>query len=99
MLGDHLVGGPGNDILDGKGGDDVLTGGGGSDLFVFKGGYGNDTIADFSAAQGDKVDLSAFPDLYYLQYVLADAVQSGANTVIPCQGAARSPSTTWRCPR
>lgn len=37
----------GNDILDGKKGNDTLNGGDGSDTFVFKTGYGHDTITLF----------------------------------------------------
>ena len=58
---DTLIGGSGNDILDGKGAPsgqhDTLTGGAGSDIFVFGQGYGAETITDFdqgnSAAQGN----------------------------------------------
>ncbi len=60
----------GDDKLYGGKGNDVLHGGGGNDLFVFEGkGFGNDVIADFSRAEGnrDKIDLSqmkvAFEDL------------------------------------
>ena len=70
----HLWGGAGNDTLDGDDGDDVLvggagadtlTGGAGADRFVFQVGDldadpgRSDTIADFSRAAGDKIDLSA----------------------------------------
>ena len=37
----------GADRLEGKGGNDMLIGGQGSDTFVFKPGFGRDTIADF----------------------------------------------------
>jgi len=37
----------GNDTLDGGKGRDVLTGGRGQDVFLFKKGYGKDTITDF----------------------------------------------------
>ncbi len=65
---DTLNGGRGNDILDGYGGKgerDVLIGGAGADQFVLgKGpqsyylGDGYATIADFSAAAGDRIKLS-----------------------------------------
>lgn len=72
---DTLVGGAGNDILSGGAGNDILiagtgkdslTGGAGADRFVFApGDLGNsitntDVILDFSRAEGDKIDLSAF---------------------------------------
>ncbi len=67
---DMLYGGNGNDTLYGQGGDDTVYGGdgndtlygdytgSGADTFVFKSGdAGIDTIADFSTAQGDKIDI------------------------------------------
>jgi Ca2+-binding RTX toxin-like protein len=57
---DLLDGGQGRDRLDGGAGDDVLTGGPGGDTFVFKRGYGHDTITDFSMFQ-DQLDLSGLP--------------------------------------
>lgn len=46
---DQLHGGAGKDLLDGGAGKDTLTGGGGVDTFVFRKGYGADTITDFDA--------------------------------------------------
>lgn len=70
---DTLLGGAGNDMLEGGGaadilngglGQDVLKGGAGADMFVFQAGDSGfsalDKVADFSAAQSDKIDLSAF---------------------------------------
>ena len=60
-----LVGNSGNNVLTGAAGDDTLTGGHGADRFVFtydsRGvASGEDTITDFSAAEGDKIDLSGY---------------------------------------
>jgi Ca2+-binding RTX toxin-like protein len=44
---DTLNGGTGNDTLEGGEGDDTLIGGVGADTFVFKPGFGNDTITSF----------------------------------------------------
>lgn len=70
---DVLAGGDGSDVLNGGRdrdtltgglGADTLTGGNGVDTFVYR-TYGDshrnasDTITDFSAAQGDRIDLSA----------------------------------------
>ncbi len=41
-------------------GADTLTGGGGADTFVMKPGEKAETITDFSASGGDKVDISAY---------------------------------------
>ncbi|QZD95597.1 hypothetical protein [Qipengyuania gelatinilytica] len=63
---DVLLGGEGNDWLRGEWGKDILTGGAGADTFVF-GRYETgkwlssaDVITDFSQADGDLIDLSAF---------------------------------------
>lgn len=56
---DVLSGGAGNDKLNGGRQADVLTGGGGADRFVFTSLDGKtDRITDFSASQGDLIDLS-----------------------------------------
>ncbi len=57
---DNLSGGSGNDILDGGGDADKLTGGSGADRFVFAVATAvkqANTITDFSAAQGDRVEI------------------------------------------
>jgi Bacterial Ig domain/RTX calcium-binding nonapeptide repeat (4 copies) len=47
---DVMTGGTGEDRLEGGEGDDTLTGGTGADTFVFKPGFGNDTITSFQIA-------------------------------------------------
>ncbi|WP_454722482.1 MULTISPECIES: heme acquisition protein HasA [Cupriavidus] len=76
-----INGGSGNDTIAGHAGNDVLTGNGGADAFVFGGGFGHDTVADFSHAQGDQIVFSSslFGSFGAVQ---AAAVQSGADTVI-----------------
>ncbi|GGE83245.1 calcium-binding protein [Niveispirillum cyanobacteriorum] len=55
-LGNVIAGSSGNDTLDGGIGADTLTGGAGADLFI----VGNsDMVSDFSAGDGDRIDLSA----------------------------------------
>lgn len=63
---DALIGGEGNDRLTGDGGADQLYGGTGGDIFRFialadstAGLAGQDTIFDFSSADGDKIGLLA----------------------------------------
>ncbi|HUG61100.1 MAG TPA: calcium-binding protein, partial [Methylomirabilota bacterium] len=60
---DQVHGGLGDDIIIGGKGADVLTGGGGADRFVYRktaesSGRSVDTITDFSAKKGDRIDLS-----------------------------------------
>ena len=64
-LANVLTGNSGDNVLNGGAGADILTGGHGADRFVF--GYdashnpsGNDTITDFNAGDGDRIDLSAY---------------------------------------
>ncbi|WP_315831151.1 VCBS domain-containing protein [Bradyrhizobium prioriisuperbiae] len=57
---DILIGGAGDDVLAGGRGHDTLTGNGGADTFVLSDlGAHADTILDYSAGQGDVLDLSA----------------------------------------
>ncbi len=62
---DTLKGNGGNDTLEGGAGVDQLYGGEGADMFVFAGeDRSPDVIRDFSIAQGDRIDISAFADKY-----------------------------------
>lgn len=72
-LANAIIGGKGNDRLNGKAGDDYLTGGAGADTFVFEPGMGHDVITDFAAggAGTDIVDLQAF------NYASFDQIKSG----------------------
>jgi Ca2+-binding RTX toxin-like protein len=79
---DHLQGDSQDNVIAGGAGDDVLTGGAGADTFAFARGGGSDVVVDFSRAEGDRIDLSAFHGLRDLAQVLAAATQSGADTVI-----------------
>src|SRR6185369_2149013 len=76
-----LSGGAGSDRLDGKAGPDTLTGGHGADVFVYVSGDGADRIADFSATDGDIIDLSG-ARIASLADLLACAAQDAADTVI-----------------
>jgi len=59
-LANVLVGNGSANILDGGYGNDTLTGGGGADTFLFKLSSGQDTITDFSAAQGDMIKIHQY---------------------------------------
>lgn len=56
---DKLYGRSGADRLDGGAGNDTLLGGAGNDDFVFKKGYGKDTITDFTDG-ADQIDLRSY---------------------------------------
>lgn len=53
----------GRDTLIGGPGDDYLMGGAGADLFVMRDGDGHDTVVDFDAAEGDRIDFSGLAGL------------------------------------
>jgi Ca2+-binding RTX toxin-like protein len=75
----------GADRLDGGKGNDVLTGGTDSDRFVFKTGYGRDSITDFDAKGGDhdRLDLSGLKSIEGFADLKADhMVQHGTSVVI-----------------
>ena len=72
-----------DNILAGNAGDNLLTGGKGADSFVFAVNSGADTISDFSAVQGDTIDLSAHN---HGVINLAMLSQSGSDTVIDLGG-------------
>lgn len=52
---DLLYGSAGNDTLSGQWGNDTLSGGSGADVFVYGTNFGNDRVADFSFADGDRL--------------------------------------------
>ena len=90
---DSITGGTGNDALIGGIGNDLLTGGAGNDTFVFRLGFGHDTIRDFNAGTmantsiHDVLDLrglgiSSVADLLAAASGDPDHVDSGPNAVI-----------------
>ena len=72
---DKLFGMVGNDKLDGGAGNDVLTGGAGNDDFIFKKGYGRDTVTDFKD-NVDDIDLRSY-NFSKVSSVLSKASQVG----------------------
>jgi Ca2+-binding RTX toxin-like protein len=59
---DTIDGGKGNDRLDGGLAADILTGGKGADIFVFKTGYGADTVTDLTNGT-DRIDLKGLDEV------------------------------------
>ena len=78
-----LLGNAGKNILNGMAGSDTLTGGAGADTFVFSAHSGADTITDFSASAGDRIDVSAYT---HGTAHTAFISQNGGNTVIDLGG-------------
>jgi Ca2+-binding RTX toxin-like protein len=74
---DVLYGGLGLDRLDGGAGRDSLAGGADSDVFVFRSGYGQDTVSDFENG-ADRIDLSGM-GLRFGNLVLR---QSGSDVIV-----------------
>ncbi len=64
---DALSGEGGNDTLDGGAGRDTLRGGAGADTFVFRPGYGRDTVADFGDGDVIELDADVFADFAALE--------------------------------
>ncbi|ACG78326.1 hemolysin-type calcium-binding region protein [Phenylobacterium zucineum HLK1] len=78
---DTVSGGAGDDWIWGDLGDDRLSGGAGADRFAFVAGYaGNDVIADFSAADGDRIELRGVEDFAALTIGSSAA---GATILLP----------------
>ncbi|MGH1403715.1 MAG: DUF5801 repeats-in-toxin domain-containing protein [Alphaproteobacteria bacterium] len=62
---DQIYGQEGDDIIDGGSGDDVISGGSGADTFVQNAvNQGVDVIRDFSAGEGDVLDLAGLIQNY-----------------------------------
>ena len=80
---DVIQGGDGADYLSGDLGDDVLTGGAGADIFNFRGGQGRDIVTDF--ALGDRIWLST-GDATNFQALASKISMVGADTVISLSG-------------
>ncbi|MBX9458602.1 MAG: hypothetical protein KL863_22560 [Rhizobium sp.] len=78
---DTINGKGGNDLIDGGKGNDLLIGGDGKDTFVFKTGYGGDTIRGFF--EGDRIDLRGLQGVDDFDDLLANHIsQVGADARI-----------------
>lgn len=81
---DILNGGNGGDTLTGGAGNDHLIGGSGGDKFVFRNGFGQDTVADFDPNQsGERIVLSAVSSITSYADLLSNHLsQSGSDAII-----------------
>ena len=83
---DTITGGPGNDVIIGGTGNDILNGGGGDNTFVFRSGFGHDTINGFvvgatAVSHHDTLDLRG------LGFASAAAVLSATDNTGPAGSA------------
>jgi serralysin len=75
---DVLIGGAGNDRLQGSVDDDILTGGAGNDTFYFAAYSGRDTVTDFTDGQ-DVLNMSGYGGLISIgQLAITDTAQGAA---------------------
>ena len=79
--GDRVMGRAGDDWLSGDRGADTLSGGPGADIFHVFADAGLDRVTDFSATEGDRIQLE--PGASY------SVAQSGADTVVTLAGGAQ----------
>jgi Ca2+-binding RTX toxin-like protein len=84
---DFLYGGDGQDRLIGQAGTDLLTGGAGGDQFFITPDGGDDWIADFSKAAGDRVMLAAGVTFSMQQFEFGVGVALSTGQAIGIQGA------------
>lgn len=79
---DSLDGGTGDDLIDGGKGRDVLVGGDGADTFIFRKGYGSDTVLDFGKGD-DLLDLRQARGISDFDDLMAHHIrETGDNIVI-----------------
>jgi len=92
---DTLSGTAGADVLIGGGGKDAITGGAGADTFVYRAmSDAGDRITDFSAAEGDRLDLSAilgahghgYADLRTGGFVALHSISDGVRVLVSADG-------------
>ena len=82
-LANTVSGNSGNNILNGGTGNDTLTGHGGADVFLFGASSGIDSITDFSAGEGDSINVHAYTHGAAHAGYLS---QSGSDTIIDLGG-------------
>ena len=79
---DILRGQEGNDLLDGGAGGDVLDGGAGKDTFVFKAGFGGDTVTDFKRGEDVlRIDIKGVDDRSDLAFSGSTITVAGHGTI------------------
>ncbi|SOC08246.1 Ca2+-binding RTX toxin-like protein [Rhodobacter sp. JA431] len=79
---DLLLGGGENDTLSGGLGDDTLWGEAGADVFVFASGDGADVIGDFSAASGDRINLTSLTSVADFATLISSASALSGATLL-----------------
>ncbi|MCB8823443.1 beta strand repeat-containing protein [Microvirga rosea] len=77
-----LSGGGGADRLTGGAGNDFLFGGAGADAFVFRTGFGSDTIEDFSVSSGDVIELGGLSGITSFADLIGRMTETAGATVL-----------------
>ena len=83
-----------NTITGGKK-NDTLTGGAGADTFVYNNGYGNDVITDYSANEGDIIQLGKNTAVTGITYNGNDLILTVGKGKITVKGGARQAVTVF----
>ena len=84
---DRLYGRGGNDVLIGGSDDDLLNGGGGLDTFIFADGFGSDTLRNFSANDGETIDLSDLTNITDFSDLVTNHLNNNGGTAEIVDGA------------
>ncbi len=79
---DIIFAGAGDDTINGTSGEDRLSGGNGADIFVFSRDDGTSSIIDFSASDGDQVDVTKFGFANWAELQPALTATIGNNTLL-----------------
>jgi serralysin len=92
---DQLFGDDGGDWLSGDMGSDVMTGGVGADRFLFRQGSGTDWVADFSSAQGDRIQLAPGTAFTLASFQGQVVIDLGAGDQLGLAGVSASALGDW----
>ena len=87
---DTIYGGDGDDILDGGVGRDTLSGGSGNDKYIFKKGYGQDTIDNYYYHGDEKNADYDVLEMQGLKYSECELFMNGNDLIVKVKGTSDS---------
>ena len=76
-----MFGEGGDDTIIGGTGNDYMEGGGGADTFILAPGDGHDEIGDFNYYDGDRMDVQAYGYSSVLDFFAPPSVDAGGSTL------------------